>query len=64
MTDPSLSYSELKTPDFKVSTRYFDVEYAPAWGRLGESDDYFWETDREKVQNPITLKEAQENPFE
>jgi hypothetical protein len=64
MTDPSLSYSELKTPDFKVSTRYFDVEYAPAWGRLGESDNYFWETDREKVQNPITLKEAQENPFE
>jgi len=63
MTDPSLSYSELKVPDFKVSTRYFDVEHAPSWGRLGESDDYFWKTEREQLQDPVTLKEAQENPF-
>ena len=34
MVDPSLTNDELKTPDFKVSTRYFDVEHAPKWGRL------------------------------
>jgi hypothetical protein len=48
MVDPSLTYHNLKTPDFKVSTRYFDVECAPKWGRLGESDEYFWKTPNEK----------------
>ena len=48
ITDPSLSYNTLKAPDFKVATRYVDVEYAPAWGRLGEQDDYHWETPQEK----------------
>ena len=46
--DPSLTYHNLKTPDFKVSTRYFDVECVPKWGRLGESDEYFWKTPNEK----------------
>jgi hypothetical protein len=68
MTDPSLSYSTLKTPDFKVATRYVDVEYAPGWGRLGEQDDYHWETPEEKdafehVESVQTLKEEQECPF-
>jgi hypothetical protein len=68
MTDPSLSYSTLKTPDFKVATRYIDVEYAPSWGRLGEQDDYCWETPEEKdafehVEAVQTLKEEQECPF-
>ena len=48
MVDPSLTNQNLKTPDFKVSTRYFDVEHAPKWGRLGECDDYFWKTKTEK----------------
>lgn len=48
MVDPSLTYQDLKTPDFKVSTRYFDVENCPKWGRLGEQDDYFWKTPAEK----------------
>jgi hypothetical protein len=48
MIDPSLTNNDLKTPDFKVSTRYFDVESAPKWGRLGECDDYFWKTPNEK----------------
>ena len=52
-------YSELKQPDFKVATRYVDVEYCPDWGRLGECTDYFWETPEEKG---LTGKEAQENP--
>ena len=48
MVDPSLTNHDLKTPDFKVSTRYFDVESSPKWGRLGECDDYFWKTPNEK----------------
>lgn len=55
MVDPSLTPEELKTPDFKVSTRYFDVEHAPKWGRLGDQDDYFWQTPTEK--NASTKKE-------
>jgi hypothetical protein len=47
MVDPSLTYHDLKTPDFKVSTRYFEVETVPKWGRLGESDEYFWKTPNE-----------------
>jgi hypothetical protein len=49
MVDPSLTNHDLKTPDFKVSTRYFDVERASEWGRLGECDDYFWRTPNEKM---------------
>jgi hypothetical protein len=49
IVDPSLSPEELKTPDFLVSTRYFNVEYPNAkWGRLGESEEYFWETKTEQ----------------
>ena len=49
IVDPSLSPEKLKTPDFLVSTRYFNVEYPNAkWGRLGESEEYFWETKTEK----------------
>ena len=50
MVDPSLSNHHLKTPDFKVSTRYFEVENNLKWGRLGETDDYFWTTPNEVVQ--------------
>lgn len=51
VVDPSLSPEELKTPDFLVSTRYFNVEYPNAkWGRLGESEEYFWETKTEKAK--------------
>lgn len=49
IVDPSLSPETIKTPDFLVSTRYFNVEYPNAkWGRLGESEEYFWETKTEK----------------
>ena len=53
MCDPSLTNHDLKTPDFKVSTRYFDVEHAPKWGRLGEQDDYFWKTPNETTVNAM-----------
>ena len=55
MTDPSLSNHGLKTPDFKVSTRYFNVEHVPKWGRLGEVDDYFWKTPNEVETKEIEL---------
>ena len=55
MTDPSLSNHDLKTPDFKVSTRYFNVEHVPKWGRLGEVDDYFWKTPNEVEPKEIEL---------
>ena len=48
MTDISLTPETLTTPDFLVSTRTFDVENAPKWGRLGQCEEYMWETDKEK----------------
>jgi len=54
LSDPSLSPEELKQPDFLVSTRYFQVESPNAkWGRLGESEEYFWETKSEQQQQVI-----------
>ena len=55
MTDPSLSNHDLKMPDFKVSTRYFNVEHVPKWGRLGEVDDYFWKTPNETETKEIDV---------
>ena len=55
MTDPSLTNHDLKTPDFKVSTRYFNVEHVPKWGRLGEVDDYFWKTPNEVETGNVTI---------
>jgi len=52
LTDPSLSPEDIKQPDFLVSSRYFQVEYpCGKWGRLGESDEYFWETATEKTMD-------------
>jgi hypothetical protein len=46
----------MKTPDFKVSTRYFNVEHVPKWGRLGEVDDYFWKTPNEVETKEINME--------
>jgi len=76
MVDPSLTYHNLKTPDFKVSTRYFEVETVPKWGRLGESDEYFWNTPNElaseekkesddaKVAERVPIKDAPNSIYE
>jgi hypothetical protein len=64
MSDPSLTPEKLKTPDFKVSTRYFDVEHAPKWGRLGDQDDYFWQTPTEKNANQKKQKDIYEEVIE
>jgi hypothetical protein len=46
--DISLTPSEVSTPDFKVSTQYYSVEHGSSWGRLGDSDEYHWQTKEEK----------------
>ncbi len=46
--DLSITPKNPKRPDFKVSTRIFQVENGVRWGRLGDTDEYFWETSEEK----------------
>ena len=46
--DLSITPETPKNPDFKVSTHIFQVENGIKWGRLGDTDDYFWETTQEK----------------
>lgn len=46
--DLSITPEKPKTPDFKVSTHIFQVENGIQWGRLGDTDEYFWETSEEK----------------
>ena len=46
--DTSMTPDPVKTPDFKVSTRIFEVENDVNWGRLGDCDDYFWTTPDER----------------
>ena len=41
--DNSLTPKEPKMPDFKVSTRYYQVENGFEY-RLGDTDEYFWKT--------------------
>ena len=36
-------------PDFKVSTIEYQVENGVRWGRLGDTDDYYWQTEEEKT---------------
>ena len=46
--DLSITPETPKTPDFKVSTHIFQVENGISWGRLGDTDEYFWQTQEEK----------------
>lgn len=45
--DLSLTPETPKIPDFKVSTRIFQIENGIQWGRLGDTDEYFWKTPEE-----------------
>ena len=51
--DLSITPETPLTPDFKVSTRYYQVENGVRWGRLGDSDEYFWETGDERGNSGI-----------
>ena len=46
--DISMTPNEVKTPDFKVSTQWYQVENGVKWGRLGDCHDYFWTTPEER----------------
>ena len=48
--DTSMTPEKVKMPDFKVSTRIFEVENDVKWGRLGDCDDYFWTTPDEREE--------------
>ena len=46
-------------PDFKVSTIEYQVENGTAWGRLGDTDEYFWTTSAERDSNPTKSSDPQ-----
>ena len=46
-------------PDFKVSTIEYQVENGTAWGRLGDTDEYFWTTSAERDSNPKKSSDPQ-----
>ena len=59
--DESLTPSEVKTPDFLVSTRPFSVENGGPNGRLGDAEEYFW--DYTNPEDDTLLDEAEEGAF-
>ena len=50
--DNSLTPKDPKTPDFKVSTRYYQVENSYERLAMGNEDEYFWQTAQERDSNP------------
>jgi hypothetical protein len=50
--DNSLTPNEPKTPDFKVSTHYYQVESGYERLGIGYEDEYFWKTAQERDRNP------------
>jgi hypothetical protein len=42
-----------KMPDFKVSTRYYQVENSYERLAMGNEDEYFWKTAKERDSNPV-----------
>lgn len=46
--DLSMTPESPKMPDFKVSTQIYQVENGTGWGRLGDTDEYFWKTPKER----------------
>ena len=52
MYDNSLTPKDPKTPDFKVSTRYYQVENSYERLAMGNEDEYFWQTAQERDSNP------------
>lgn len=45
--DLSMTPSVPKTPDFKISRQIFQVENNISWGRLGDTEEFFWKTPEE-----------------
>ena len=59
--DLSLTPQEPLTPDFKVSTIEYQVESGTDWGRLGDTDDYFWQTNDERKLRKETTDGQQQS---
>jgi len=59
--DNSLTPETPKIPDFKVSTIEYQVENGVDWGRLGDTDEYFWETSSERDSNPLKSSDFNQN---
>ena len=57
--DNSLTPKDPKTPDFKVSTQYYQVEAGYDHDGLGTEENYFWKTvkEREETSKPQLLTE-------
>jgi len=51
--DNSLTPAEPKMPDFKVSTRVYEVECGFDRLGMGREDEYFWKTAKERDSNPV-----------
>ena len=61
--DLSITPQHPKTPDFKVSTIEYQVENGTECGRVGDTDDYFWETPRERDGNPDKSSDTDQLDF-
>jgi hypothetical protein len=48
--DLSLTPEKPIMPDFKVSTKVYQVESGLEWKRLGDTDDYFWKNSEENFE--------------
>jgi len=59
--DNSLTPKEPKTPDFKVSTRYYQVENSYERLAMGNEDEYFWKTAQERDSNPVKSSDFNES---
>ena len=55
--DLSITPEDPQFPDFKVSTIEYQVEAGIDWGRLGDTDDYFWQTSKEKENGQESRQE-------
>ena len=53
--DNSLTPKDPTTPDFKVSTREYQVENGYGRDGMGNEDDYFWKTSKER-ENDLNFK--------
>ena len=54
--DNSLTPETPKTPDFKVSTVYYQVENGHDRDGLGNDENYFWKTAKERNDFSINVE--------
>ena len=66
--DNSLTPEDPKMPDFKVSTREYQVENGYGRDGMGREDEYFWKTAKERKEiedeDPIEIYTSQDRPLD